>query len=265
MKKSVFKTIGVLALCVSMIAGFTACGSAKEEKKEVPTYKVVFENTFPPFDTTDKDGNNAGFDVDLMEAIGEKEGFKVKFTSMGFDALIPAIKAGNADIIASGMNGDPEDRRKKVDFSDPYYEAGVVVLVKKDNTTIKSVNDLKSNMKVASQTATTGADKVQELEKDGKIAKAVVLDGFDTCVLQLQNGDVNAVLIDKPVAEQYMAKHKNKFKIVGDVLDKEHYAIAVKKGNKELLDQINEGLAAIIKDGTYADICEKWGLEPTYK
>ncbi|MGN0709467.1 MAG: transporter substrate-binding domain-containing protein, partial [Anaerovoracaceae bacterium] len=119
MKKSILKKAGIIALCVSMIGVFASCGSSssdKNSKKNEKTYKVVFEATYPPFDTTDDDGNPDGFDVDLMNAIGKAAGFKVKFTTMSFDALIPAVQAGNADIIASGMNADDPARQKKVDF-----------------------------------------------------------------------------------------------------------------------------------------------------
>jgi ABC-type amino acid transport substrate-binding protein len=269
MKKSIFRKIGILALCVSMIGVFASCGSSSDSSdssssKKEKTYNVVFEATFPPFDTTDDNGDPAGFDVDMMNAIGEKEGFKVKFTTMSFDALIPALQAGNADIIASGMNADDPNRQKKVDFSKRYYKSGLIVMVKKDNKTIKGINSLTSSMKVASQTGTTGATEAQKLQKQGKIKEAVILDGFDTCVMQLQNGDVNAVIIDKPVGEEYMNKHPNKFKAVGKVLDAERYGIAVKKGNKKLLKKINDGLNAIIKDGTYEKLCKKYNLDPLY-
>lgn len=269
MKKSIFKKIGILALCVSMIGVFASCGSSSDSSdssssKKEKTYTVVFEATFPPFDTTDDNGDPAGFDVDMMNAIGEKEGFKVKFTTMSFDALIPALQAGNADIIASGMNADDPNRQKKVDFSKRYYKSGLIVMVKKNNKTIKGINSLTSSMKVASQTGTTGATKAQKLQKQGKIKEAVILDGFDTCILQLQNGDVDAVIIDKPVGEEYMNKHPNKFKAVGKVLDAERYGIAVKKGNKALLKKINAGLNAIIKDGTYEKLCKKYNLDPLY-
>ena len=76
------------------------------------TYKVGMEPTFPPFDTTDAEGNLWGFDVDMVNAIAEDQGFKVEFVNLGFDALISALKAGSIDIIASGMNCKDEERRK---------------------------------------------------------------------------------------------------------------------------------------------------------
>ena len=238
----------MLALSTTMMFG---CGSSD-------VYKVITEPTFPPFDTTDEEGNLTGFDMDLMTAIAEDQGFEVEFESMGFDALIPAIQAGSADIIAAGMNGMDPARQKKVDFSDFYYDSGLVVLVKEDNNAIKGIDDLTKDMKVASQIETTGGDKATELADNGTIAEAVILDQFDTCVLQLINGDVNAVIIDLPVAKSYIDKQPGKVKIVGETLNAESYAFAVQKGNKELLDKINAGLKNLKDNGKFDEIYDKW-------
>ena len=77
-----------------------------------------------------------GLDMDLIKAIGEDQGFDVEFENLSFDGLIPALKAGNIDIVAAGMNKDDEDRQKEVDFSDSYYESKLFVAVTEDNTTI---------------------------------------------------------------------------------------------------------------------------------
>lgn len=264
MKKNLAMKLAVLGLCVVTAIAFTACGSSSSSSKSKSTsskktYTVVTEPTFPPYDTTDKKGNLTGFDMDMVKAIAKDQGFKVKFKNMEFQSLIPAIQSGNADIIAAGMNVDKE-RSKKVDFTNTYSDAGLVVMVKKDNTTIKGIDSLTSGMKVASQTGTSGATETKKLQKKGKIKQAVILDGFDTCIMQLQNGDVNAVIIDKPVAQNYMQKHSGKFKTVGKTLDAESYAMAVKKGNTELKNKLNKGLKDIIKDGTFQKLCDKWGI-----
>ena len=134
--------------------------------------------------------------MDIMKAIGEDQGFEVTFESLTFDGLIPALKAGNIDIVAAGMNKDDKDRQKQVDFSDAYYESKLMVAVTKENNKIKSVDDLTADMKVAAQTGTTGANKVQELADKGKIAEAVILDGLDTAMMKLLYGDVAAVIND---------------------------------------------------------------------
>lgn len=258
MKKSIIAVLLALVLVFSLAAcgGSDSDGDASDTDKVV--YKVGTEPTFPPFDTTDENQNIVGLDMDLIKAIGEDQGFEVTFENLSFDGLIPALKAGNIDIVAAGMNKDDADRQKQVDFSDAYYESKLMVAVTVDNTTIKSVDDLTADMKVAAQTGTTGASKVQELKDQGKIKEAVILDGLDTAMMQLINGDVAAVINDKPVTEAYMAKQPDKIKMVGEPLNAENYGFAVKKGNKELLDKINAGLANIKADGTFDKLVDEW-------
>ncbi len=255
MKKSILAVLLILVVAFSL----TACGGSDEAAEDgTVVYKVGTEPTFPPFDTTDENQNIVGLDMDLIAAIGEDQGFEVEFVNLSFDGLIPAVKAGNIDIVAAGMNKDDEDRQKQVDFSEGYYESVLMVAVPADNTDINGIDDLTADMKVAAQTGTTGAGKVQELADAGKIKEAVILDRLDTVMMQLINGDVDAVINDKPVTEAYMNKQSGKIKMVGDGLNAENYGFAVQKGNEELLNMINEGLANIKADGTYDELITKW-------
>lgn len=254
MKKSILAVLLILVVAFSL----TACGGNDAADDGVVVYKVGTEPTFPPFDTTDEEQNIVGLDMDLIAAIGEDQGFKVEFVNLSFDGLIPALKAGNIDIVAAGMNKDDEDRQKQVDFSEGYYESVLMVAVPEDNNDITGIDDLTADMKVAAQTGTTGAAKVQELADEGKIKEAVILDGLDTVMMQLINGDVDAVINDKPVTEAYMNKQPGKIKMVGDGLNAENYGFAVQKGNEELLEKINAGLANIKENGTYDELITKW-------
>ena len=244
-------------LVLSMAAVLTACGG-DDTSGDTVVYKVGTEPTFPPFDTTDEDQNIVGLDMDIIKAIGEDQGFEVEFENLSFDGLIPALKAGNIDIVAAGLNKDDPERQEQVDFSDAYYESQLFVAVTVDNDSITGIDSLTPDMKVAAQTGTTGAEKVKELAEEGKIKEAVILDGLDTCMMQLINGDVSAVINDKPVTEAYMKKQPDKIKMVGEALNAENYGFAVQKGNQELLDMINEGLANIKADGTFDELVDKW-------
>lgn len=254
MKKSIIAVLLIMVLAFSL----TACGGGSSEKEDVVVYKVGTEPTFPPFDTTDENQNIVGLDMDIMKAIGEDQGFEVEFVNLSFDGLIPALKAGNIDIIAAGMNKEDPERQKQVDFSESYYDSQLFVAVTADNKTIKSIDDLTADMKVAAQTGTTGADKVKELQADGKIKEAVILDGLDTAMMQLINGDVEAVINDKPVTEIYMKKQPDKIKMVGEALNAESFGFAVQKGNEELLEKINTGLEHIKEDGTFDKLVDEW-------
>ncbi|MDD4377407.1 MAG: basic amino acid ABC transporter substrate-binding protein [Eubacteriales bacterium] len=257
--KKIIMVLMVFILSLSVMA----CGGSEGQTKG-ETYIAVTEPTFAPFDSTDEDGNIIGFDMDLMNAIGKNQGFKVEYKAVEFDALIPAVQSGNADMITAGYNAMDKNRQKKVDFSDTYYDSGLVVMVKQDNDNIKGIDSLTKNMKVTSQTGTTGADLAIKLDKEGQIKEAVILNGFDTAILQLQNGDVDAVIIDKPVAENYIKKQPGEIKIVGETLNAESYGFAVNKGNTELLNKINDGLRNVIESGEYEEICKKWSIEGVY-
>ena len=250
--KKISKKLIVLALALIMVFSFAACGGSD-------AYIVAMEPTFPPFDTTDENGELDGFDVDLMNAIAEDQGFEIEWTQLGFDGLIPALESKQIDIIASGMWASPE-RAKIVDFSTTYYDSGLVLAVKVDNNTITGADSLTSDMKVAAQIGTSSADLVQQWEKDGKIAEAKIYDKVNEAVMDLQNGTVDALLNDKPVTTEYMSKQPDKIKIVGDILNEESYGFAVNKENKDLLDMINAGLQNVIDNGTYDQLLANWGL-----
>lgn len=254
MKKSIIAVLLIMVLAFSL----SACGGEEDTSGDTVVYKVGTEPTFPPFDTTDENQNIVGLDMDLITAIGEDQGFKVEFENLSFDGLIPALKAGNIDIVAAGMNKDDPERQEQVDFSDAYYESQLFVAVAIDNDTINSIDDLTPDMKVAAQTSTTGAAKVEELKENGQIKEAVILDGLDTVMMQLINGDVSAVINDKPVTEAYMKKQPDKIKMVGEALNAENYGFAVQKGNQELLDKINAGLKNIKENGTFDELVDKW-------
>ena len=243
-----------LAAAAAALTIFTTSSFASD-----PVLKAGMDAAYPPFGSQDrKTREYVGYDVDIIRAIAKHAGFKVVVRNLAFDGLIPALKAGNIDIVAAGMNKDDKERQKQVDFSDAYYESQLYVVVAEDNNDIKSIDDLTPDMKVAAQTGTTGAEKVKTLKKEGKIKEAVIVDGLDTAMMQLINGDVSAVINDKPVNEAYMKKQPDKIKMVGDALNAESYGFAVQKGNDELLKKINDGLKNIKEDGTFDKLVDEW-------
>lgn len=146
---------GMAALtAMSVLAG---CGT-QPDKTPTKTNKPLIvgtEPSFPPFEMAEND-TYTGFDIDLANAIGEKLGRKVEIKAMGFDALIPALKSGQIDMIASAMSAT-EERKKQVDFTAPYYIGGSVIVVQKDNTTIHGWGDI-TGKTVAVQAGSKPAD-----------------------------------------------------------------------------------------------------------
>ena len=250
MKKALVLMMTLL-MALMMVAG---CGGAKKVTEAPKVLRVGTEPTFAPFEFQ-KEGSKEfdGFDMDLIRAIGKQLNMKVEILNMGFDALIPALNAGNIDVAVAGMSITP-DRQKAVDMSDPYYVAGLVVVVNKDNEAVKSVNDL-GNKGIAVQIGTTGA------EKAAKVPGAKVKN-FNTnaeVFLELKNKGVDAVIIDKPVAEYFLATGggKDYAKIVGDTMEAESYGMSLKK-NSPLTKQINKALLDLKKNGEYDKLYTKW-------
>lgn len=266
MKK--FIKISLVALLVLSLISLVGCAKKEEPKAEAPkedakqeapkevVYKVGTEPTFPPFEMTDDNGKIIGFDIDLIKAIAEDQGFKVEIQNLGFDGLITAVQSGNIDIVASGMSITP-DREKSVDFSEPYIDAGLAIAVAGSNEEIKGKDDLAGKV-VGVQIGTTGAQKAQELKDAGIVKEIKTFNTVDVVMMELMNGGVDAVINDLPVTEAYINKQPDKIKIVGDVLESDSYGFAVKQGNKELLAKINAGLKNVQENGKYAEIQAKY-------
>ena len=194
----------------------------------------------------------------MANAIGEKLGRKVEIKTMGFDALIPALKSGQIDLIASAMSAT-EERKKQVDFTDPYYIGGSVIVVRKDNTDIRGWDDI-TGKTVAVQAGSKPADFA---EKQGALLKQ--FDANYQCLQELQVGASEAAALDKAVALYYISKGGlSDLKVVGEPKKLAGSAMAINKGNEKELKEINAALQAMKKDGTYTKLYQKWfGVEPT--
>lgn len=250
------KKIALVLMSALMLTGLVAgCGGDKKDaaKSDAKVLRVATEPTFAPFEFQAKDSKEFdGFDMDLIRAIGKQMGYKVEIANMGFDALIPALNAGNIDVAIAGISMT-EDRKKAIDFSEPYYVSGLTVVVNQDNGEVKSIKDL-SGKKIAVQIGTTGADAAGKVQN----AKVTTFNTNSEVFLELKNKGVDAVIIDKPVAAYYLVKEtKSGAKLVGETLEAESYGIAFKK-NSKLVPEVNKALSALKQNGEYAKIYEKW-------
>lgn len=219
---------------------------------------VGSETTYPPFEMTSESGEYVGFDMDLIKAIAAAEGYEVKISTLGFDALIPALQADKIDCVISAMSIRP-DRQEKVDFCEPYFQAGLIIAVKQDTQGITSLEDLKGK-KLAAEVATTGLAASQEIQKKDPKTQVKVFDAVGEAFMELEKGGVDAVINDMPVTAYYIkTTGKGKVKMVGDVFAAEDkYGIAVKKGDTETLNIINSGLKKVKENGEYDKIYKTW-------
>lgn len=231
----------------------TACGGGQDDS----VWKVGTEPAFPPFESVGDGDELVGFDIDLMTAIGEKAGKTVEFESLPFDGLIPALQGSSIDAAISGMT-ITDERAQTVDFSDPYFKAGLAIAVADTTTDIKTLDDLKGK-RIAVQIGTTGADTANGVPE----AKVSTFDSAPLALQELANGNVDAVVNDAPATLFAIATGNIPgITVVGELLTEESYGIALPKGS-ESVEAVNTALAEVKSDGTYATIYKKWfGTEP---
>ena len=228
-------------------AGGVDVGMPRHAKKLV----MATNAEFPPFEFKAEDGSFQGIDIEIMQAVCKATGYELVVEDIAFDSIIPAVNSGKADCGVAGMTV-PEDRLRNIDFTTPYYEAFQVIVVVKGSA-IQGADDLKGK-RIGVQTGTTGDTLASDIEgadmnRYGK--------GVDAIVALTQN-KVDAVVIDNEPAKAFVAKNADKLVILDEPLTKESYAMAVKKGNDELLALLNEQIERIKTDGTLDAIRAKY-------
>lgn len=213
---------------------------------------VGSDTSFPPFESMNGDVAE-GFDVDLLTAIGKEAGLKVVFKTEVFDTLIPSLKAGGKfDVIASAMT-ITDERKKEIDFSDPYIDSNQSIAMKKGSTFTS--NDQFSGKKVGVQSGTTGEAWAKENLKG---ATTVPFKTATEAFSALRAGSVEAVVNDLPVTAYIVKDPSLGIEIVKEVPTGEQYGFGVSKDNPDLLKAINDGLAKVKSSGEYDTIYKKW-------
>ncbi len=215
---------------------------------------------YPPVESFASDGTTViGIDPDLAKAMGDKLGVKLKFSNGTFDGLITSLKSKRLDLIMSAMS-DTKDRQKQIDFVD-YFLVGTSIIVKKGNPQhIQSLDDF-CGKTIALQRGTT-QDAVAEAQKKKCGSKGLTILKFDTdpeALLQVKQGRAVADMNDFPVAA-YTASKSNDYEVVGDQIEAGPYGIGVRKADTQLRDALQKAVQAVIDDGTYAKILEKWNV-----
>ncbi|SFD33426.1 basic amino acid ABC transporter substrate-binding protein [Collimonas sp. OK412] len=259
MKKMLSRYLPLCALSLGLLA-VGAC-SKKEEAPAAAAkqtlYVVGVESAYAPFSAENEKKEVVGFDIDLMKAIAAKIGIEVKFIPTPFEGIFNFLAQGDRDLLISAIT-ITDERKQTVDFSDPYFEASQLIAVPQGNTSVKQFTDLKT-MKIGVQSATTGDEVVQNLV--GKNNPSIKrFDSTTLALKELESGGVDAVVADDPVVRNYITNNPSaSFRVVPDAgFPKEYYGIAVRKGNTELLAKINQGLADVKADGSFAKINEKY-------
>ena len=215
-------------------------------------YVVGTDAAYAPFESQNEKGEIVGFDIDVVKAAAQKAGFEVKFLNTPWEGIFNSVAQGDRDLLVSSITITPE-RRQTLDFSTPYFDAQQLIAVKSDSKIAKFADLAK--LKVGVQNGTTGDEVITKLQgKDSPNVKR--FESTPLALKEMEGGGVDAVVADNGVVVHYVNNNPaSKFKTIADTsFASEQYGIAVKKGNAELLDKVNKGLAGIKDDGTYAKI-----------
>lgn len=263
--KKLTKILAAVLSVMMISASFTSCSESTENTASqtgsgaAAAEEIVFGTNaeFPPFEfvTTSSGviGEFDGIDIAIADKIAKDNGMTAKISNMEFDSLLVALQNGQIDAVIAGMTVTKK-RARAVDFSTPYYQATQVMIVKEDSDITKA-SDMEGKS-IAVIQGYTGETCVNDLGYEYTSFKK----GTDA-VMELVNGKADVVVIDSATANKYVSDNEG-LKIVEDAeaFDSEEYAIAVAKGNTELLDKINASIEKLIADGTVEDLAAQYAV-----
>lgn len=263
------KKLSVLfVLLLGMVLLLAACG-AEEEAGEVAedaveeesllaaieeegVLRIGTEGTYPPFTFHDESGELTGFDVEIAREVAERLGVEAEFLETQWDAMFAGLDAGRFDMIANQV-GIREDRLEQYDFSDPYITSAAVLVTRADDTEITAFEDLEGRTTAQSLTsnfadiATSYGAEIEGVE------------GFSQSAELLVSGRVDALVNDRIAVLDYLNQRPDAdIQIAAVHEDASQSGLMFREENEELVEAVNEALAAMIEDGTYDEISENW-------
>ena len=246
MKSYMFR---VFAAAIASLALLSGCA------KKSATILVASDCTWPPMEFVNDNKEIVGFDIDLIHAIAKEGGFEIKIQNSAWDGIFAGLAGGKYDAVISSVTIN-EERKKSMLFSDPYLNAGQILVVRKENAKLTKIEDFKGKT-AGAQIGTTGDI---EIKKHSDITRKTY-DDIGLGMEDLYNKRIDVVVVDKPTAISYAlknSKYKDAFMIVGAPFTDEYYGIAINKDRKDVLEKINAGLKKVKESGQLKQIEDKW-------
>lgn len=253
----------IFILVLSVVLLFAGCNSADNDTQDNGEGEVVektvltvgVDDTYPPMEYRDENNDLVGFDVDLAKALAEKAGLEIEFVPTAWDGIFQGLKTQNYDVIISSVSITPS-RMEEFDFSDPYLSNGQVIVVRPGDDSVKVPEDL-AGKKVGVQlgtTADTAIDKFME-ENEMTVEKYnEIIQTFNA----MKAGYVDYIVVDYPVAIEYVSKDPESFEISSAQLTNEPIGICFRKGDTENQDIVNTALEAMREEGKLTEISMEW-------
>lgn len=242
-----------LALVLSLSVASTALAAEK-------TYVNGIDASYPPFAFVDKDGKPSGFDVDSMNWIADKMGFKIKHVPMNWDTIIVSLTAKKIDMVCSGMSISPE-RKKAVTFSNPYYSVRKYLMVRSSDNFSKNTI-LTGKKKIGVQRGTNESAWLEKNKKANKWNFKLVNYGSAIMAAEdLVNGRIDCAAIDSAPANEAMNQMKMPIKVAGEFADADDFGVATRNEDVELRTLINMGYEQLMKDPYWQTLKTKYGVQ----
>jgi cystine transport system substrate-binding protein len=250
---------GVLLALLSASAGKADSYAAIKQRGVL---NIGLEGTYPPFGYQDESGALVGFDVEIAKAVAERMGLKAKFLPSKWEGILAALETGRFDVVVNQVTISDE-RRKAYDFSEPYTYSGLQLIVRKDKAgQIKGPEDL-AGKRVG---VLLGTNHEQWLKDHTPKADIRTYEDDATRNQELLVGRIDAVLNDRLIVGSVVKQYGGQLVAAGEPLSQEREAIAIKKGNPELVAAVNAALASLAADGTLKRISESWfSVDVTHK
>lgn len=228
-----------------------ALGSAQAQNKELV---VGSSATYRPFAYESPTKEIVGYDVDIIQAVAQKAGLKIKIVNTPWTGIFAALNNGDLDLVISGVTIN-DKRKQSYDFTAPYFEARQLIAVQQ-NSSVKSLKDL-AGKKIGVVNGSTGDDIASR--EFGKTSPDIRrFESTPVVISELMNNGLDAAIGDNGVIAFRVQEHKQLKTVADPSFSKEYFGIVVRQGNKALLDKLNTGLAAVKADGSYARIYKKW-------
>ena len=267
------KKLIALMLAMVMALSLVACGKPAENDNSANdnntntdgdatatrTFVMGVDAEYPPFSYLGEDGQYTGFDVEVCKAVCDLLGWDLQVFGVNWDQKLVQLDAKECDCVWSGMTILDSMKEAGYVISAPYYDNTQVIMVK-EGSDIKSSADLAGKV-VAVQLGTSGeallADGGDLADLAATFADLTTCDSFLKCFTELGGGAVDAVIVDKPVAVSYAESNKG-FTVLDEGLGAEKYGIAFRAGDEELCATVEDAVAQLVANGTYAEIAAKY-------